>query len=109
MNNSINRLEKFRTDTYDALGLAKDATFELIDAILTTRNAYSLADFSLSPLFRRQWSSVYEALQDCRPNRQKLMKRYIEEIPKDDEALYVTIAIDHTLSPRVDSPLHLYP
>ena len=61
-----------------------------------------MADFSLSPLFRRQWSSVYEALQDCRPNRQKLMQRYIEEIPKDkDELLYVTVAIDHTLSPRV--------
>jgi hypothetical protein len=105
MNNSRNRLQKFRTDTYDAIGLAKDATFELIDAVLTTRNAYSLADFSLSPLFRRQWSSVYEALQDCRPNRQKLMKRYIEEIPKDQaELLYVTVAIDHTLSPRVDSP-----
>lgn len=105
MDTSISRLQKFRTDTYNVLGLAKDATFDLIDAVLTTRTAYSLADFSLSSLFRRKWCSAYEALQDCRPNRQKLMKRYIEEIPKyKDESLYVTMAIDHTSSPRVDSP-----
>jgi len=105
MNTSISRLEKFRIDTSNFIGLAKDATFELIDAVLTTRTAYSLADFSLSPLFRRKWCSVDEALQDCRPLRQKLMKRYIEEIPKDkDESLYVTMAIDHTSNPRVDSP-----
>jgi hypothetical protein len=28
--------------------------------VLTTKKADSLADFSLSPLFRRQWSSTYD-------------------------------------------------
>jgi len=41
------------------LGYAKDATFELIDAVLTVRNAYCLADFSLSPLF---WSLDYDKI-----------------------------------------------
>ena len=105
MNNSISRFQQFRIDTYNLLGCATDATFDLMDAVLTTRTAYSLADFSLSPLFRRKWSSTYESLQDGRPNRQKLMHRYIEEIAKDkDESLYVIMAIDHTSSPRVDSP-----
>ncbi|MGK7877789.1 MAG: transposase, partial [Xenococcaceae cyanobacterium] len=103
MNNSRSRLQQFRTDTYNLLGLAKDATMDLIDAVLTTRTAYSLADFSLSPLFRRKWSSAYESLQDSRPLRQKLMKRYTEEITID-ESLYVTVAIDHTSDPRLDSP-----
>ncbi len=73
MNDNIRKLQKFRTDTYNLLGLAKDSTYDLIDAVLTTRIADSLADFSLSPLFRRQWHSTYESLQDCRPNRSKLM------------------------------------
>lgn len=103
MNNKISRIEKFRTDTYNLLGFAKDATFDLMDAVLTTKNAYCLAEFSLSPLFRRQWPSTYESLQDCRPNRRSLMDRYIEEIPTDD-LLYVTVAIDHTANPRLDSP-----
>ncbi len=49
-----------------------------MDAVLTTRTAHSLADFSLSPLFQRQWPSTYESLQDCRPNRSKLMELYIK-------------------------------
>ncbi len=50
MNNNISRLQQFRIDTYNLLGWASDATFDLMDAVLTTRTAYSLADFSLSPL-----------------------------------------------------------
>lgn len=48
------RLALFRQEVYELINLAKDATFELMDAVLTTRHAYSLADFSLSPFFRRQ-------------------------------------------------------
>jgi hypothetical protein len=87
------RLKTFRQDTYSMLGKAHDATFELMDSVMTTRNASCLAEFSLSPLFRRKWSSVYEALQDNRPNRNKLMRRYIQEI---DSSEYILLAIDHT-------------
>jgi len=87
------RYRKLRQQTYQMLGKAKDATFELMDSVITTRNASCLAEFSLSPLFRRKWSSTYEALQDSRPNRNKLMKRYAEEIPSSK---YVLLGIDHT-------------
>ncbi len=75
------------------LGNAKDATFELMDSVMTTRNASCLAEFSLSPLFRRKWSSTYEALEDSRPSRNQLMKRYVSEIPSLE---YVLLGIDHT-------------
>lgn len=52
-----------------------------------------LAEFSLSPLFSRKWSSTYEALEDSRPNRNKLMKRYVKEMPSSE---YLLLAIDHT-------------
>lgn len=87
------RYYKFRQETYQMLGKAKDATFELMDSIMTTRNSSCLAEFSLSPLFRRKWSSTYEALEDSRPNRNKLMKRYIQEMPSSE---YILLAIDHT-------------
>ena len=87
------RYQKFRQQTYQMLGKAKDATFELMDSVMTTRNASCLAEFSLSPLFRRKWSSTYEALSDSRPNRNKLMKRYIKEIPSSE---YILLGIDHT-------------
>lgn len=87
------RYQKFRQQTYQMLGKAKDATFELMDSVMTTRNVGCLAELSLSPLFRRKWSSTYEALEDSRPNRNKLMKRYIKEIPSSE---YVLLGIDHT-------------
>jgi hypothetical protein len=53
------QLQEFRQQVYDLLNFAQDATFELTDAVLTTRNVYSLAEFSLSPFFRRKWPSIY--------------------------------------------------
>jgi len=94
------RLEEFRQVAHKYLGRAKDATFELTDAILLTRHVYSLADLSLSPVFRRKWSSIYEALQDSRPQRQKLMQLYIKQIPVEGRPL---LAGDHTNWPRPDA------
>jgi hypothetical protein len=94
------RLEEFRQVAYKYLGRAKDATFELTDAILLTRNVYSLADLSLSPVFRRKWPSIYEALQDSRPQRQKLMQLYIKQIPPEGRPL---LAGDHTNWSRPDA------
>lgn len=53
MNNNIKKLQKFRTDTYNLLGVVKDSTYDLMDAVLTARMADSLANFSLSSLFCR--------------------------------------------------------
>jgi len=71
-----------------------------MDAVLTTRNVYSLADFSLSPFFRRQWSSIYETVQDCRPSRNKLMRLYIKQMPKQERPI---LGVDHTAWVRLHS------
>ena len=94
------KLQEFRQAAYNYLGKAHDATFELTDAILLTRNAYSLADISLSPVFRRKWPSIYEALQDSRPQRQKLMQLYILQMPAEGRPL---LAGDHTVWSRPDA------
>ncbi len=94
------QLKGFRQDAYDYLGKAHDATFELMDAVMLTRNAYCLADFSLCPVFRRKWSSIYEALQDCRPQRQKLMQLYIKQMPTQEQ---IILAGDHTAWSRPEA------
>ena len=94
------KLRAFRQAAYNHLGKAHDATFELTDAVLLTRRAYSLADLSLSPVFRRKWPSIYEALQDSRPQRHKLMKLYIEQMPKDVRPI---LAGDHTIWSRPEA------
>jgi hypothetical protein len=96
----LDKLKTFRQEVYNRLGAARDATFELTDAVLLTRNAYCLADLSLSPVFRRKWPSIYEALQDSRPQRNKLMKLYIKQMPSSGRPL---LAIDHTCWPRPEA------
>ena len=93
MNNVVTQLQEFRQAIYNNLCKAQDATFELMDALLLTRTAQSLADLSLSCVFRRQWPSVYEALQDTRPDREQLMKLYIQQIPRSER---IVLAGDHT-------------
>ncbi len=99
---SFEQLKQFRTEAYHLLGAAKDATFELMDAVLLTRSVYSFAELSLSPVFRRRWSSLYEALEDGRPHRHKLMKLYIKQIPKHKHKR-VILAGDHTPWPRLEA------
>jgi hypothetical protein len=68
----LDKLKAFRQAAYQHLGKARDATFELTDAILLTRTAYCLADLSLCPVFRRKWPSIYvseagrDSAQPCR-------------------------------------------
>ena len=98
--NVVTQLQEFRQAIYKNLCKAQDATFELMDAVLLTRKAQSLADLSLSCVFRRQWSSVYEALQDTRPDREQLMKLYIAQIPPSEP---IVLAGDHTSWSRPDA------
>ncbi len=69
---NLERLKEFRQSADEAMGKAKDAVFELMDAVLLTRSVSSFVELSLSPVFRRQWSSLYEAIYDSRPQQQNL-------------------------------------
>jgi hypothetical protein len=70
--------------------------FAPTDIFAKVRCTQSLADLSLSIAFRRQWSNIYEALQDTRPDRQQLIKLYIAQIPQSEQ---IVLAADS----RVDS------
>jgi hypothetical protein len=98
-------LREFRQAAYELLVKAKDVTFELMDAVMTTRNAACLAEFALSPLFNCQWSSIYEALQDSRPDRKQLMVPYIKQLEQQVVSIEesVLMAIDHTAWGRPDA------
>jgi hypothetical protein len=58
----ISQLEQFRQELYAAFNLRRDALMELIDALSSTPNAHSVVELSLSPFFRRGYSSVSDAI-----------------------------------------------
>ena len=92
------QLMAFRQAAYEILGPARDALFELTDAVMLTPSIQSFAELALCPAFRRQWSSVYEALQDGRPDRTGLLQLYSAHLPVLEQPLLVG---DHTSWPRL--------
>ncbi|QMS89796.1 hypothetical protein HUN01_20230 [Nostoc edaphicum CCNP1411] len=97
---TLDKLKQFRTGIYTILGKAKDALFDLMDAVLVTRSVYSFAELSVSPVFRRKWSSTYEAIQDGEPPRTELMKLYIKQQSVREQ---IVLAGDHTAWARPDA------
>ena len=97
---NFDKLRDFRHKAYTLMGNGRDALFDLMDAVLVSRSIYSFAELSLSPVFRRQWPSLYEALQDSNPPRAELLQLYVEEIPQKDQ---VVLAGDHTAWSRLQA------
>ncbi len=57
----LNKMIEFRQQIYDhALTKARDAQFELIDALLSNRTIQSFPELSLSPLCQRQWHRLID-------------------------------------------------
>lgn len=61
---NLNTLKQIRQQVYQCYERSADALFELGDALSSEAPVRSLPELSLSPWFRRQWASVYEALED---------------------------------------------
>lgn len=94
------KLREFRHKVYALMRNGRDALFDLMDAVLVSRSVCSFAELSVSPVCRRQWSSLYEALQDSEPPRAKLMELYVEHIVPDQQ---MVIAGDHTAWSRLQA------
>lgn len=90
---SIENLKRFRQQSYNMLGNGRDALFDLMDAAITSRNISSFVELSLSPVFRREWPSLYASVQDGGPRRENLMSEYVQQIPVSELTI---LAGDHT-------------
>ena len=68
---------QIQQQTYQMLGKAKDATFELMDSVMTTRNASCLAEFSL------RCGELCAFLLFLEENGRVLMKLYKIAVPTE--------------------------
>lgn len=78
----LNKLIAFRQIIYDeVLSQAKDAQFETVDSLLLSDHPRSYAELSLSPVFRRAWPSLYDALERGEQDEQRLGQLLVTQIP----------------------------
>ncbi len=76
---------------------AKDAQFELLDALLLGQPIRSFPELSLLPVFRRKWPSIYAAIKEGRQDRAWLEGYFIRQIPMEGPLLF---SLDGTAWPH---------
>lgn len=79
---NLNTLKAFRHGVYQSFPRAKDALFNLVDALASEDRAQSLPELSLSPAFERKWPSTYEALEDGVIDAKALQRVFIAHLPQ---------------------------
>lgn len=95
---NLTTLREFRHGVYQSFKQARDALFNLADALVSEDRAQSLPELSLSPFFERTWSSTYEALEDGIIDVQALQQVFIAHLPP--RCSMPLIAVDSTSSAR---------
>ncbi len=68
--------------------------FSLCDALLCETTAQSLPELSQSPFFERQWSSLYQALDNGKINEEHLRQAWVEALLEDtvsDEPIWISV------------------
>jgi hypothetical protein len=59
---NLSTLNEFRHGVYSSFGKAKDALFNLVDALASEAGACSFPELSLSPFFERTWGRMSRSL-----------------------------------------------
>ena len=78
---NLNTLQEFRHRMYHCFGNAKDALFNLVDALSSEAGASSFPELSFSPFFERTWASLYEALEDGQIDAERLRQVFVDFAP----------------------------
>ena len=119
---NLNTLQEFRHGMYHCFGNAKDALFNLVDALASEAAASSFPELSFSPFFERSWASLYEALEDGQIDAERLRQVFVDfaPLPQAGELVFLGVdtsnlsrpeaetAEDRTLVPLANVPKHTH-
>ena len=91
---NLNTLNEFRHGVYGCFGNAKDALFNLVDALSSEAAARSFPEMSFSPFFERTWASLYEALEDGQIDADRLREVFVSFAPLPEPGQVVFLGVD---------------
>src|SRR5436309_4571918 len=91
---NLNTLNEFRHGIYTCFGHAKDALFNLVDALASEAGESLFPELSFSPFFERTWASLYEALEDGQIDAQRLRQLFVDFAPLPAAGEIVFLGVD---------------
>lgn len=107
------KLEQFRLDLYEALPSRRDTLLDLLDALASNTTARSVVELSLSPFFRREYSSLTDGTdnffqatiseqeaEERREWEQKLVRVIAPYLVPPQKRKYWLFGVDVTSLPR---------
>ena len=100
---NLNTLNDFRHGIYHCFGHAKDALFNLVDALSSEAAASSFPELSFSPFFERSWASLYEALEDGQIDAGRLRQLFVDFAPLPEAGEIVFVGVDKSLLYRPEA------
>jgi len=106
------QLQQFRNDIYAWFPRRADALMELLDALSSNTTARSVVELSLSPVFRREYSSIHDGIDNLFVARasetrvherqrfaQAFMRLLVPYLPRPHRAFWL-LGTDVTSAPR---------
>jgi DDE superfamily endonuclease len=94
------KLSGFRAGLYRCFTRARDALFEVGDALVSHAPARSFVALSQAPCFQRRWPSCYEALEDGRIDRAALRRLFVAHLPQPSAGERLVLGVDVSPIPR---------
>jgi hypothetical protein len=97
-------LEQFRQQLYQNFNNRADTLMELVDAICSNPDARSVVEYSLTPCFRRSYSTIFKALNEMEGEELMIARLVAPYLPQPQQRPYWLLANDVTSQPRPFAP-----
>jgi hypothetical protein len=97
-------LEQFRQQLYQNFNKRADTLMELVDAISSNPDARSVVEYSLTPCFRRSYSTIFKALKEMEWDELLIARLITPYLPRPQQRPYWLLANDVTSQPRPFAP-----
>ena len=97
-------LVQFRHRLYQNFTNRADTLMELVDALCSTGSARSVVEYSLTPCFRRTYSTLYKALAEWTWDDRNLARLLAPSLPRPRQRSFWLLGVDVTPQPRPFAP-----
>ncbi|VAW31383.1 hypothetical protein MNBD_CHLOROFLEXI01-4065 [hydrothermal vent metagenome] len=93
-------LEQFRQQLYQNFNNRADTLMELIDAICSNPYARSVVEYSLTPCFRRSYSTIFKAINEMELDDLAIARLLAPYLPRPKQRSFWLLGTDVTPQPR---------